>query len=527
LINKNKILAITVEHDKQSNQMNHKSIDIYQHKFSSILSTMGGKPYFWFCLLILLVVPFRVMTYNYKPIDDAKRHVGKVFSGKEWSEILVMREDVQGFDHNMGWHNFLELIQKSGVDEETLLIFSCIFLFLVFVTAGLFLFNSNPFAWMVAISIGCLSGSINRLMLGRPFLFSSTVFLLLLYTWDDENACKCRCRFSRTIILICLTGYIHGAWHLFVFLPASLFLSGRLKDALFSGTSWLIGSLLAGVLTLRPLDFLWKQIYISYESTGRTLRTRFLVGEYQPVHTLIPLLLLGLFFALTRKGSTSGKKDFFVESAILLGWGLGLMNGRFWNDWGNVALVYHTAKFVNKNNIFIQNENQLLNINLKVLSVVCFYFLYTSDVGSRWSNHDFVDSLRLDDPLHVEWLPAPGGILYSDDMTIFYDTFFHNPHGEWKYILGFEPTFMPIEDLENYRNIQFYGTSHPNVFDPWVEKMTEVDRLILRAPKTAQPIVNGLEWKYIAFNTWSGRLSVGKDSDRDDVNAIAPPPDHE
>jgi len=56
------------------------------------------------------------------------------------------------------------------------------------------------------------------------------------------------------------------------------------------------------------------------------------------------------------------------------------------------------------------------------------------------------------------WLPEKGGILYSSDMTIFYQTFFKNPNADWRYILGFEPALMPDEDFRCFNKIMWnYG----------------------------------------------------------------------
>ena len=45
-------------------------------------------------------------------------------------------------------------------------------------------------------------------------------------------------------------------------------------------------------------------------------------------------------------------------------------------------------------------------------------------------------------------MPGQGGVLYSADMTVFYQTFFKNPNGDWRYILGYEPAFMPDADFQ-------------------------------------------------------------------------------
>ena len=91
-------------------------------------------------------------------------------------------------------------------------------------------------------------------------------------------------------------------------------------------------------------------------------------------------------------------------------------------------------------------------------------------------------------------------------MTMYYETFYNNPHGEWRYILGHEPALMPAEDLKVYREIQFYKHTIDSLFDPWVNKIRPEDRLILYRGKSSRPDIPQLEWKYVAYNTWSGRV---------------------
>jgi len=90
-------------------------------------------------------------------------------------------------------------------------------------------------------------------------------------------------------------------------------------------------------------------------------------------------------------------------------------------------------------------------------------------------------------------------------MSTFYHTFFKNPNGDWRYILGFEPTFMPAEDLKIYRNIQWnYGET--KAYLPWVKKMRPEDRLALLKGPSNKPDLKGLEWHYAAGGIWLGRL---------------------
>ncbi len=89
------------------------------------------------------------------------------------------------------------------------------------------------------------------------------------------------------------------------------------------------------------------------------------------------------------------------------------------------------------------------------LAVACVLFLsVTSDYNSRWTSSKSVQYLSSEKPEHKNWLPEKGGIIYSNSMYVFYQTFYANPQADWRYILGFEPTMMPPEDLAIFRNIQ-------------------------------------------------------------------------
>jgi hypothetical protein len=477
------------------------------------MHNMGSRYFSLFLFIISLsvtvLIPFKIWGYNFMPPSDAKRHVGKVFADKGWSEILVMREEFAGFDHNRGWHSLLRAVQILGLNAEELLFFSVAFTFFIFVGTGWLIFGKNPTAWMGAMSIGVLTGSPTRFMQGRPFLLSSAAFLFFQYVWDKDTKWSSVKRAIITFLVMFPTVYLHGGWHLFALLPIVLLGCGRIRDAILAGLAWIFGSVSAGILTLRPMEFLYKQLMVSFASTGEADRLRFLVAEYQPVISITPLLILAVVLLLPnelKKMQTHGIPTDVM--AVLICWVLGVMNGRFWWDWGNVALMYVLAKRFSTCSFLQSAESpkpgQAAAVGFSL--ALGMWLLFTVDVNSRWSNHDFVDSLRLDDPDHVDWLPEEGGILFSNDMTVFYDTFFHNPRAGWRYILGFEATFMPEEDLEIFRNIQFFGAAHPNVFDPWVERMTYADRLILRGVKASRPPVEGLEWNYIAFRTWSGRL---------------------
>ena len=89
-------------------------------------------------------------------------------------------------------------------------------------------------------------------------------------------------------------------------------------------------------------------------------------------------------------------------------------------------------------------------------------------------------------------------------MQFFYNTFYKNPDGDWRYALGFEPTLMPDEDLKILRSIQG-NRGDPKMYDPWIHKMTAADRLVIYS--SAQPDLSGLEWHNAVGNIWIGRLA--------------------
>jgi hypothetical protein len=87
-------------------------------------------------------------------------------------------------------------------------------------------------------------------------------------------------------------------------------------------------------------------------------------------------------------------------------------------------------------------------------------------------------------------------------MSFFYDTFYHNPQGNWRYILGFEPALMPEEDLQVLRKMQWNHWDWPT-YQPWIDKMRPQDRLEI--PSSAPPPIPALEWRAGAAGIWIGR----------------------
>jgi hypothetical protein len=88
-------------------------------------------------------------------------------------------------------------------------------------------------------------------------------------------------------------------------------------------------------------------------------------------------------------------------------------------------------------------------------------------------------------------------------MQFFYNTFYKNPQGGWRYIVGFEPALMPPDDLKIYRGIHLAEGS-PDSYQPWIKKMRPEDRVAISRPD--QPELPALEWKQAAHGVWIGRL---------------------
>ena len=129
----------------------------------------------------------------------------------------------------------------------------------------------------------------------------------------------------------------------------------------------------------------------------------------------------------------------------------------------------------------------------------------SSDDNGRWTRNLNIDYLSMEDEDDAEWLPEAGGIVYSDHMGVFFQTFYKNPTASWRYVLGFEQGMMREDDLKIYRKIQWNYSGY-EAFTPWVEKMKPEDRLILHHTPLICPGIEGLEWHYTATDTWIGRL---------------------
>ena len=193
---------------------------------------------------------------------------------------------------------------------------------------------------------------------------------------------------------------------------------------------------------------------------------------------------------------------------------LGFLSVRVYVDWAMPAIAAWIAMEFDE---FLKHSAiaPLRRMALTIITCLIVYLSFTSDASGRWSSSKPVEYLSYEDAGQKAWLPDPGGIVYSDDMFIFYSTFYKNPKADWKYILGFEAGLMRPDDLATLRAIQKNSQLYNNFYKdfrihkyyyPWVKKMRPEDRLIIRGSPDATPKIPELEWHYAAYSIWSGRL---------------------
>ena len=457
----------------------------------------------------LAYIPLKITGLGFVPPDDALRHVGKALSGKAWSEILVMRPDIT-IDHNHGWHVILATAHRAlGWDADALMTFSLTSLALLFLLVPL-LWARRLEAWPLALLavVVCFPHYPFRLMLGRPYILAVTAFMVVLALWQRAGYRPGRGLLALTVSLIALATWTHGGWYQYM-LPAAALLGARQwKAGLQMLACWLLGSFLGAALTGHPFTFLMQQVMVLVSCFGHHSLQRMLVTEFQPHEGQYTLVALLAAVALVRAWRGRPVLDLLREPVFMLAvgtWILGFQMQRFWLDWGIPAtLVWLTREFGE----YLEGKLPADSLNRVVVTGAACAALAlgaSSDLGGRWTKNLTREYLSPETPGIADWLPAPGGILYSASQPVFYETFFRNPQAPWRYVLGYEATFMTAENLDILRRIQWnFGAWE--AYQPWADGLTPADRLVMRRPAGDRPALPQLEWRYVAAETWIGRL---------------------
>jgi hypothetical protein len=468
---------------------------------------------------IVILIPFQIIGYGFLPPDDAGRHAAKVVSGKDWGQILVLRPEIT-MDSHPGWHAILGAVRRvTGWDAHSLVLFSVICLFILFAAAPIF-FVRYPESWLASLIILAMAapGFIWRLVLGRPYIFTMAITVILCLWWQtsrrrgglnlpyDGKAFIAGC--AAVILLIAASTYIHCSWYLFCLPFAALLLAREWRASAAFGICAGLGVIIGASLTGQPLIFLKQMLTHLFLAFGKNEAEYMLVSEFRPGFgdtNIAIFIALALVWCALRGKWRKALVDNPVFILAVLGFIASLFTRRAWLDWGFPAVAAWTAWVFD--DFFASRLDPYSPRRLLLVTTVglALFMSITADINSRWTSCKPVDYISADDPRQAELLPEPGGIIYSSDMGVFYQIFFRNPRADWRYILGFEPTLMPKEDLEIFRDIQ----RNPWTLKPlygWIKKMRPQDRLILRGSPANPPRIPDLEWNYAALNTWIGRL---------------------
>jgi len=455
--------------------------------------------------LVLLAIPLKIVSYGYLPGDDALRHCAKAVSGKTWPEILVVGDHYR-MDHHLGWHALLGAIHRAtGWDAENLLVFSVAGLFLLLNLAAL-PWLKRPEAWLVALLAAMVVSDVpQRFMLGRPFVVTITALMTVLLVM--KNRPPNLKYFLLFTAWITAAAFLHGVWYLWLLPIAAFVFAGQFRWALVLTGAWLAGVLAAALLTGHPAIYLSQALETSFQATGKALGGRTLVTELQPFGgDIVAVIIVGALVLLrrvTRLDAAPVTKNpaFWLVCGC---WMLGFRVSRFWEDWGWPSLMVWIATEMDFLFAARFAADSLRRLWVALILAGATFLATTSDYGSRWTQCLTWQFLTPAAPEMAGWMPENNGIVYSSDMGVFYQTFFKNPHGHWRYLLGYEPSMMPAEDFATYQKIIWnYGDARG--YEPWVKKMKPADRMVIRGGKGDRPNIPQLEWNYGVSGTWIGR----------------------
>jgi hypothetical protein len=284
-------------------------------------------------------------------------------------------------------------------------------------------------------------------------------------------------------------------------------LARELRVAARLAAAMALGIAAGAIATGNPLRFLSQTLLHPYWALGSDVPSMQLVTEFHPSGGASPMLVAVAGFVAWRHLRGRELASLLRDPIFLLacsGWALGLHTGRFWSDWGLPACLAWMAGELDDalGPLRLAGRSRLL---LVTVASSIFFLAVTADVRGRWSRSERSAFLSLENAEHLPWLPAPGGILYSNSMRVFYNTFFKNPHAPWRYVLGFEPALMPAEDLAVYRNIQRELASDASL-EPWAAKLRPEDRLVVVRGGSSAPELTRLEWHSPFRGMWIGRL---------------------
>jgi hypothetical protein len=456
-----------------------------------------------------LFIPLKIISYAFVPGGDARRHVARATIEKDYPDIVVLRPEYK-LDHSPGWDWILRHARRlTGWGEDNLMSFSLVLTMFAIFAAGL-PWLRRPEAWLAALlaQLVALPELMVRLDQARPFLLTETILICFLFAWTrDRTQPPSWLKIGLTVVGFALSVWIHGAWYLWLFFLAAFFMAGAWPQAIWLSVCWIGGTVLGALLSGHPIALLYEAVYMVVSVSKQNTPAWMLVGEFQPIegefYTLATLALVYIWRLKQNKLQGSLLRD-PIFWMIAIGWTLGFKADRFWADWGMPAATVWLA---------LQLDGALVEawpapdaprrLLLCALIAAPLFLDSTSDLGIRYTRNQQESFVDASNPDLQGWLPGDGGIFYSAEMAFFYNTFYKNPQGNWRYILGFEPALMPEDDLNILRKIQWSRYDWA-AYAPWIKKMRPQDRLEI--PSSIQPPIPELEWRLAAKDTWIGRL---------------------
>jgi hypothetical protein len=464
-------------------------------------------------ILVLLFIALKIAAYGYLPGGDLRRHVAKAFTDKPYTDIVVMRPGYT-VDNSPGWDWLLTALHRNaGWGKDALVGFSIVSLMLCFFYAPL-PWLRRPEAWLLALLTLFLTRPSllgNRLSQGRPLVLTEAVLIALLFAWARPNSHRPSwLKIVLTCIGFSLSVWIHGAWYLWVVPLAAFFLAGAWRSGLWLTACYAVGTLIGGVLSGHPIGLLTTALTNVFSIFHEGPPQWMLVGELAPdrgdIAVVAALALIFLASRLLGRQKASPSSGIWLRPVVALMalcWVLGFKVDRFWADWGiPAALVWMTLHFQE----FLE-EFQTVAVSKRLAAVALIaaplYLAATNDTDRRYTANFTQPFLSAEDPALQGWFPDHNGIFYSVQMDLFYDTFYTNPGGDWRYILGFEPALMPDNDLKIMRQI-VWSQETAEAYQLWINKMRPEDRLAIYS--STRPNLPQLEWLNATQYIWIGRL---------------------
>jgi hypothetical protein len=458
-------------------------------------------------LLAAILIPVTLLAQGFYPTDDCLRHAAKAVDGRPWSEIVVLRPGIL-IDPHGPWHALLRAVHlATGWGPEPLMVLSVASLFIAVLLAPLPWLRAPEAwlcSWVAAWTIG--GGMTRRVEYGRPFLVAMAVLMALMALWTRGRESSPARRLSLSFALFACAALLHGSWYLLALVPIAFLLAARWRDAGALALCWAGGCLLAATLTGHPLGFLGGQLSHLSHAVAPIGTGDIIVTELYPSYGagVVGALLLGLLMAgLNREREEPVMRDPLFLLTLFC-WLLGLKIQRFWLDWGCPALVLWLAFQLEPGFLRLGRTSPLRRLALTAGIGVAGWLLITTADDRGWAKRTHDNSIVEDRADLQGWLPEPGGILYSVNMGVFYDTYYRNPHARWRYMTGFEPTMMPDEDLNIYKQVTS-RYDDPAAWQPWIQKMRPGDRLVYSMTSTPKALFPNMQWHLVGRNIWLGR----------------------